>query len=57
MAPHVGASLDVMRRDAAIMRERGPTLFTSIRNQEGVQEVAEAIIGAWKASGAASKKV
>ncbi len=34
LAPHVGASLDVMRRDAALMRDTGPTLFTSIRNGE-----------------------
>lgn len=45
-----------MRRDAAIMRERGPTLFTSIRNQEGVQDVVDAVVGAWKASGATGKK-
>ena len=29
LAPHVGASLEVMRRDAATMRDGGPTLFTS----------------------------
>ncbi|ORY46234.1 CobW/HypB/UreG, nucleotide-binding domain-domain-containing protein [Leucosporidium creatinivorum] len=30
LAPHVGASLEVMRRDADKMRDGGPTLFTSI---------------------------
>jgi len=44
-----------MRRDAAIMREAGPTLFTSVRHNDGVKEVIEAIIGAWKASGAQGK--
>lgn len=55
LAPHVGASLDVMRRDAAIMRGTGPTLFTSVRNGEGVQEVKEAIVSAWRVSGAVGK--
>ncbi|ORX41024.1 CobW/HypB/UreG, nucleotide-binding domain-domain-containing protein [Kockovaella imperatae] len=53
LAPHVGASLEVMRRDAAEMRDSGPTLFTSILHGEGVQAVKEAILGAWKVSGAA----
>jgi urease accessory protein len=44
-----------MRRDAAKMRDSGPTLFTSVRHNEGVQEVMESIIGAWKVSGAAGK--
>ncbi|EJT51234.1 Urease accessory protein ureG [Trichosporon asahii var. asahii CBS 2479] len=55
LAPHVGASLDVMRRDSAIMREKGPTLFTSVRKGEGVQDVVDAILGAWAASGAKGK--
>ncbi|WOO79327.1 urease accessory UreG-like protein [Vanrija pseudolonga] len=52
LAPHVGASLDVMRRDAALMRESGPTLFTSVRQGDGVQDVVDSILAAWKASGA-----
>lgn len=55
LAPYVGASLDVMRRDAAKMRDSGPTLFTSVRNNDGVKEVIDSIVGAWKASGAANK--
>ncbi|WWC92265.1 urease accessory protein UreG [Kwoniella dendrophila CBS 6074] len=55
LAPHVGASLEVMRRDAAKMRDNGPTLFTSVRNNEGVDDVIEAIVSSWKASGAAGK--
>jgi urease accessory protein len=55
-APHPGgSSLDVMRRDAAMMRDTGPTLFTSVRNGEGVRDVMDAIIGAWKVSGAQGK--
>lgn len=41
-----------MKRDAAKMRDSGPTLFTSIRNNDGVKEVIEAIVGAWRVSGA-----
>lgn len=52
LAPHVGASLPVMKRDAALMREGGPTIFASVRNNEGVEEIAEAILGAWRVSGA-----
>ena len=44
-----------MRRDAAKMREGGPTLFTSVRNNDGVRDVMDAILGAWKASGAVGK--
>jgi urease accessory protein len=37
-----------MRRDADKMRDGGPTLFTSVRNNVGVEGVAELILGAWK---------
>ncbi|AFR92807.1 urease accessory protein UreG [Cryptococcus neoformans] len=50
LAPHVGASLDVMRRDAAAMRGTGPTLFTSVRNNDGVDAVMDIIVSAWRAS-------
>ncbi|WVO17365.1 urease accessory protein UreG [Cryptococcus depauperatus] len=51
LAPHVGASLEVMCRDSSAMRGTGPTLFTSIRYNDGVDSAVGAIIGAWKASG------
>ena len=44
-----------MRRDAALMRDTGPTLFTSVRNNEGVKDVIDGILGAWRASGAEGK--
>jgi urease accessory protein len=44
LAPHVGASLEVMERDAARMRGDRPTVFAQIRNGEGVAEIAEFII-------------
>jgi urease accessory protein len=51
LAPHVGASLEVMERDAKLMRGDGPTLFTSVRNGEGVGAVIEHVLAAWKAAG------
>ncbi|MEM8742233.1 MAG: urease accessory protein UreG [Pseudomonadota bacterium] len=39
LAPHVGASLDVMKRDAAIQRGTRPFLFTSLRAGQGVDEI------------------
>ena len=39
LAPHVGASLEVMDRDARKMRGIRPFLFTSIRNGVGVADV------------------
>lgn len=41
LAPHVGASLDVMRRDAARMRGGKPFVFASLRSGEGAREVLE----------------
>jgi urease accessory protein len=41
LAPYVGASLDVMDRDARRMRGERPFLFTNIRAGVGVQQVAE----------------
>lgn len=52
IAPQVGASLEVMRRDADKMRDHGPTIFTSVKNDEGVDAVMELILAARRASGA-----
>jgi len=40
LAPYVGASLEVMERDARIQRGAKPFLFTNIRQGVGVDEVA-----------------
>ncbi len=40
LAPHVGASLEVMERDAKRMRGERPFVFTNIRGGKGVAEVA-----------------
>ena len=39
LAPHVGASLDVMARDAARMRGELPVVFASLRQGQGVDDV------------------
>jgi urease accessory protein len=44
LAPHVGASLEVMDRDARRMRGDKPFVFTSLRRGEGVQEVVDFVI-------------
>jgi urease accessory protein len=41
LAPHVGADLEVMRRDATKMRGERPFLMTSIRQKEGLEEVVK----------------
>ena len=40
LAPHVGASLEVMDRDARKMRGERPFVFTNIRAGHGVAEIA-----------------
>ncbi|MBV1867356.1 MAG: urease accessory protein UreG [Marinosulfonomonas sp.] len=41
LAPHVGASLDVMERDAARMRGDGPFVFASLRNDQGIGPIVD----------------
>lgn len=43
LAPYVGASLDVMARDAARMRGELPVVFASLRQGEGVDEISQLI--------------
>jgi urease accessory protein len=43
LAPHVGASLAVMERDAKRMRGTRPFVFTNIRAGDGVETVADFI--------------
>jgi urease accessory protein len=43
LAPHVGADLDVMARDAKRMRGERPFFFTNLRKGEGVERVVEFI--------------
>ncbi|MEO0822021.1 MAG: urease accessory protein UreG, partial [Pseudomonadota bacterium] len=46
LAPHVGASLDVMERDARRMRGDRPFLFANLRAGKGVAEVAAFLVEA-----------
>ena len=39
LAPHVGASLEVMDRDATKMREGRPFVFAAVRHDKGVDDV------------------
>ena len=43
LAPHVGASLDVMQRDAKKMRGARPFVMTNLRSGDGVAEIAKFI--------------
>ncbi len=50
LAPAVGASLDVMARDAKKMRGDGPTVFAQCRENlgEGVDEIINLVLEAWR---------
>ena len=53
LAPHVGADLEVMRRDAAKMRGDGDTVFAQVIHDQGVEAIGSLILRAWaKALGA-----
>jgi urease accessory protein len=57
LAPHVGASLEVMERDARAMRGSGPFVFAQAKNGLGVPEIVKAIQWAQrKAVGPVSSK-
>ena len=43
LAPHVGASLDVMERDAKRMRGARPFVFSNLRTGKGVEEITRFI--------------
>ncbi len=44
LAPMVGASLEVMDRDAKLMRKDRPFVFTNVRAGDGVDAVARFIV-------------
>ncbi len=44
LAQHVGASLDIMKRDAKKMRGENPFLFVSIKNDVGADQVEKFIV-------------
>jgi urease accessory protein len=44
LAPYVGASLEAMARDAALMRGERPVVFTDLRRSQGVDIVSDFIV-------------
>ena len=44
LAPHVGASLDVMQRDAAKMRGDKPFVFTNLKKGTGVDTIVQFLV-------------
>jgi len=46
LAPHVGADLEVMRRDATLVREGRPLVFTNCRTGAGLDAVLEHLLAA-----------
>jgi urease accessory protein len=46
LAPHVGADLAVMDRDAKKMRGSGPTVFAQVTNAVGIHEIVDHVLAA-----------
>ncbi|THG99580.1 hypothetical protein EW026_g2794 [Hermanssonia centrifuga] len=51
LAPYVNASLEVMDRDAKIMRGDGPTIFSSVKKNQGIDDIVDLILAAWRTAG------
>lgn len=50
LADAIGASLETMRRDAALMRGDGPTVFAQVKHGPGVEEIVSLIEADFRAS-------
>lgn len=48
LATAVGADLEVMKRDAKVMRGDGPFIFAQVRNGVGIEEIVAHVIHAWQ---------
>ena len=48
LADIVGADLNVMERDAAKMRQNGPTVFAQVKNGKNMDMIIEHVLNAWK---------
>ncbi|WP_417475473.1 urease accessory protein UreG [Leisingera sp.] len=44
LAPHVGASLEVMQRDAGRMRKGRPFVFSALRHRQGVAQIVDHLV-------------
>ncbi|HEY4014417.1 MAG TPA: urease accessory protein UreG [Polyangiaceae bacterium] len=56
LAVHVGASLDVMARDAKAMRGDGPFVFAQAKNGVGVETIIQGIFAARQGGGGAARR-
>ncbi|GAC1518311.1 MAG: hypothetical protein NVS3B10_20190 [Polyangiales bacterium] len=50
LAPHVGADLAVMARDAAKMRGDGPVIFAQATKGIGLEAIVEHVLAGWRTS-------
>jgi len=57
LAPHVGASLEVMDRDARKMRGARPFVFANLKTGQGIDDIAEFIVVKGGLADAASARV
>jgi len=48
LAALVGADLDVMARDARLMRGEGPVVFAQVTHNVGVTAIVDEVLGTWK---------
>ena len=48
LAEAVGADLEVMRRDANLMRGDGPTVFAAVKHGKGVEDIFDSIIESYQ---------
>ena len=56
IAQYVNASLDIMDRDSKLMREDGPTIFCSVKEGKGVDDISNLILAAWRSAGSPGKR-
>ncbi|KAN0118389.1 urease accessory protein UreG [Russula decolorans] len=55
IAQYVNASLEIMDRDSKLMRGDGPTVFCSVKEGKGIDDVANLILAAWRTAGSPGK--
>lgn len=56
IAQYVNASLEIMDRDSKLMRGDGPTIFCSVKEGKGIDDVANLILAAWRTAGSPGKR-
>jgi len=56
IAQYVNASLEIMDRDSKLMRGDGPTIFSSVKEGKGIDDVANLILAAWRTAGSPGKR-